>query len=412
VDISTERAQFVGMQKDSSGAAELSAQIWAATWAMGLKDDMVAVDLEVRFDAAAAADPAQPAAESSAHHAALHEHTGGRSVDLDMMLENQGADPAYRATVDVVLHWKAALVDLWATRARLLRTMVRAIHNAAAAPCPFTVVMGPASAVVAAVSRFGWTFSSATTVTTHVGEISLDNVSMGELRTLCDEGFDLWRWRNVTSGKHTADLAEAPLLAPIVRAISRSYCPLATCAIKSVFSNGAWTQRGKYDQRYSPTDLCQACGEHSGTMWHRLYECTTLDTFRETHPHCANLNVQRWAAGGAPMWTRLLLADPTWGAPRPRLDDAIVWVLRPADGSLAQNGFGDGSVYNGSHKRLARGGGVSQPTTTMARSRRCSTARCQGTTKTYSWRSFSPCGCTSATLALSVGITVLTPCPW
>jgi hypothetical protein len=56
------------------------------------------------------------------------------------------------------------------------------------------------------------------------------------------------------------------------------------------------------------------------------------------------------------MWTRLLLADPTWGAPRPRLDDAIVWVLRPADGSLAQNGFGDGSVYNGSHKRLARGG--------------------------------------------------------
>jgi hypothetical protein len=56
------------------------------------------------------------------------------------------------------------------------------------------------------------------------------------------------------------------------------------------------------------------------------------------------------------MWTRLLLADPSWGAPRPRLDEAIVWVRRPADGTLAQSGFGDGSLFNGRHKRLARGG--------------------------------------------------------
>ena len=70
-------------------------------------------------------------------HAALHEHTFGRSVDLDMMIENDGADPAFRATIDVVLHWKAALLELWAPRARLLRTMLRAIVNAAAATCPF-----------------------------------------------------------------------------------------------------------------------------------------------------------------------------------------------------------------------------------------------------------------------------------
>ena len=73
-------------------------------------------------------------------HAALYEHTIGRSVDLDLLLEKNAADPAFRATVDVVLHWKAALVEGWAPRARLLRTMLRAIDNAALADCPFTVV--------------------------------------------------------------------------------------------------------------------------------------------------------------------------------------------------------------------------------------------------------------------------------
>ena len=56
------------------------------------------------------------------------------------------------------------------------------------------------------------------------------------------------------------------------------------------------------------------------------------------------------------MWTRLLLADPTWEVPRPCLNDDCVWTRRPADGYLSQNGFGDGSLLHGRHRRLARGG--------------------------------------------------------
>ena len=92
--------------------------------------------------------------------------------------------------------------------------MFRAIHNAGAATCPFTAVMGPASAVVAAVSRFGWHFTSAVTAMTHVGQISLDNVSMGELKTVCHEGMKIWRWRSISNGKHAVGLDNAPLLAP------------------------------------------------------------------------------------------------------------------------------------------------------------------------------------------------------
>ncbi len=58
----------------------------------------------------------------------------------------------------------------------------------------------------------------------------------------------------------------------------------------------------------------------------------------------------------APIWTRLLVADPSWSAPRPRADAAVVWERRPPDGHFASIGFGDGSLFNGRHKRLARGG--------------------------------------------------------
>lgn len=56
------------------------------------------------------------------------------------------------------------------------------------------------------------------------------------------------------------------------------------------------------------------------------------------------------------MWTRLLLADPSWQAPRPLLVDNIIWELMPADGYLERKGFGDGSIFHGRHMRLARGG--------------------------------------------------------
>ena len=76
-------------------------------------------------------------------HAAIYEHTRGRSVGLDFGLEADGADPAFRAKVDVILHWKAALMDRWAPRARMLRAMLRAMADAACASCPFASVFGP-----------------------------------------------------------------------------------------------------------------------------------------------------------------------------------------------------------------------------------------------------------------------------
>ena len=125
---------------------------------------------------------------------------------------------------------------------------------------------------------------------------------------------------------------------------------------QGIVSNGVWAQQKKYENRYSLTDLGQACGDERGSLWHRCYSCPSLDAFRASHFHCSGLDVKRWAAAGAPMWTRLLLADPTSEVPRPCLNDDFVWTRRPTDGCLSQNGFGDGSLLHGRHRRLARGG--------------------------------------------------------
>ncbi len=70
------------------------------------------------------------------------------------LLEADAADPAFRATVDLILHWKAAVMDRWAPRGRMLRTKIRAIADARAMACPVSSVYGPASAVVPAGSPF------------------------------------------------------------------------------------------------------------------------------------------------------------------------------------------------------------------------------------------------------------------
>ena len=293
-------------------------------------------------------------------HAVLYEHAFGRSVDIDLSLEALGVDPAYRGTVDCILMWKAALMDQWLPRSWMFRTMVTAIKDGKQAKQPFDAVFGPTSAVVATCSRFGWQFTSAAIVHTHRGDIDIDAITMGELKVLCDEGFELWRWANVQrSNRHSIGPdAPPPLIEPVKAALRKVGCPLARCAIKLIFANNVWTQARKYDERYAVTDICQLCGQGRGTLLHRCYQCIAFDRFRYFEPHCLNVPIQRWAATlpEAQLWTRLLLADPTWDAPPACADEHIVWMTSPVCGYFDEIGLGDGSLWYGRTPRLARGG--------------------------------------------------------
>ena len=59
-----------------------------------------------------------------------------------------------------------------------------------------------------------------------------------------------------------------------------------------------------------------------------------------------------------PLWTRLRLADLSYGqdAPKPIKHEHVVWEVHPENGELDTRGFGDGSLRHGRMKRLAREG--------------------------------------------------------
>ena len=83
-----------------------------------------------------------------------------------------------------------------------------------------------------------------------MGLINLDEITMGELKTLCREGMERWRWSNVQAGRHSADIVAPPLGDPVMRAIRKVGCPLATWAIRLVFSNCIWTHAKKFKESY------------------------------------------------------------------------------------------------------------------------------------------------------------------
>ena len=79
---------------------------------------------------------------------------------------------------------------------------------------------------------------------------------------------------------------------------------------------------------------------------------------RAASDHCSGVSVKRWASTlpHAPIWTRLLVPDPTWSAPRPQRVHLVTWTLWPDGGCFGKVAFGDGSLFYGQVKRLARGG--------------------------------------------------------
>eukprot|EP00973_Karenia_brevis_P073153 10161249-Karenia_brevis.AAC.1 len=83
-------------------------------------------------------------------------------------------------------------------------------------------------------------------------------------------------------------------------------------------AGGMWPQEMLCQAGLSDTDSCQVCGE-TGTQHHRIYECMCNYWFRQHYGdpqlmHLAGV-YKDW-----PLWTRSLLADPSWALPAPVLE--------------------------------------------------------------------------------------------
>ena len=101
---------------------------------------------------------------------------------------------------------------------------------------------------------------------------------------------------------------------------------------------------------HDPDRRCQICQASVGSVWHRCYKCTTSAELRRGY------FLDKWSS--SMIWTRLMLADPSYGqdVPKPIRHEHVVWEVHPVGGELDARGFGDGSLRHGRMKRLARGG--------------------------------------------------------
>ena len=284
--------------------------------------------------------------------------TAGRSLTLDLAMAGEGTDPAIRAHVEPVQYLCRALWDDWLPRAVILRALSGAASRVAHAARPWAVVRGPASGLAATLLRVGWAVSRdvPTRWSTHAGEIDILKLPPRATAALMREAVDRWLWtqerqRHPELSSITPTVYCKPVL-DLLRPgrVRPDWGPLQQACLRNAVANGLWPQARLFGEGLADTDTCQACLSDAGTSRHRLYGCPVAESYRE-HYGCPRMFQQERLHGGLPLWTRVLLPDPTWGFPMPLLESHCVWELQPAGGLLEGEGYGDGS---GLHPKFAR----------------------------------------------------------
>ena len=79
------------------------------------------------------------------------------------------ADPAFDAHMEVALHWAQAVWNQWLTTEELQKCLDYARCRVAKSPSPWSVVTGPAAAMICTLKRADWTIIDATRLVTDAG---------------------------------------------------------------------------------------------------------------------------------------------------------------------------------------------------------------------------------------------------
>ena len=111
---------------------------------------------------------------------------------------NGRADPAFEAHAIVALHWAQAIWNDWIPVPSLQASVDYATTRIGNAANPWSVVAGPAAALVCSLDRLGWRVVSAT-------ELAIDDGKSFDLKVTppvvikreVEEAVLRWGWRNV-----------------------------------------------------------------------------------------------------------------------------------------------------------------------------------------------------------------------
>ena len=108
------------------------------------------------------------------------------------------ADPAFPAHIDVVQHWAQAIWNKWLPEPALAASLAYARERITSSDRPWSVVTGPAAALLCTLERVGWKVTSASSLVTDTGRTLDLQVDPPIVVARCMEAaVRRWRWRNM-----------------------------------------------------------------------------------------------------------------------------------------------------------------------------------------------------------------------
>ncbi len=330
--------------------------------------------------------------------AAVAKGAQGKDINLVLiMADGRGAgtkvDPAFAAHCDSICAWSEALWCGWAARRNMLTALNRAKLRLSKAVRPWSVVYGPAAAVVATAARLEWTFIDEATIRTHDDvTLRLDLESPRAVARYVKAAVERWRWLHIERTYPHLDSGGngmGALVTPVLDLVERNHAEQGwgmpqRAALKSAICRGQWPQARLAVTGMSISSSCKYClHDHAlhdgcpmdvdngtaqlhGDEFHRIYICrTSYDRVRRHLAHCDDTGVidgideVRRQAGQAAHsaadarpdnslpWTRALVPVPRVAIPPPSVDGTWEWHVRPSETPVAGTVYPDASLLDG-----------------------------------------------------------------
>jgi len=271
-------------------------------------------------------------------------NTKGRSLTLDLMLLGDKFDPVYWATEAPVKWWLCELRRSTKLKGQMLRAFGGAIRDVGTAKNPWSLVRGPAGAVVASLRRVGWKCKTAHLWVTHKGEVNVLTTAKAEVLHMLAEAILIWQWQQVTKGSQKLKgIGPAPSLEGIRGCLQRAgkdWTWRQIGCLRSAAAGGQWSPERRREAGYGDGS-CKNCGKR-GTDFHRLYGCEPQQKFMREYGDDGMWELL-WDNPEWPIWTCGIAEDPTWTLPPPVQIRMVFWTMRPVNGMLPRNVYGDGS---------------------------------------------------------------------
>ena len=199
--------------------------------------------------------------------AAPHSGLGGQELEFSMMIADGSktgkADPAFEAHTSVAQHWAQAVWNSWMPEEDLQASIDYARSRIDKAQQPWSVVTGPAAALVCTLDRLQWRVVSAVLLITDEGrEVDLRITPPIVVKKMVEAAVRRWRWRNVAEAHPS--LHKGCNFEPIFKLIGskrndEGWNPFLRGMLKSVVANRQFPQSRCHQAGWVQHPKCIFC---------------------------------------------------------------------------------------------------------------------------------------------------------